>query len=183
MELKLNYTIETMVKNNKLNKIILNNQYFYFLGQKVNFNYEANAQKLILLYDDKKFEFFQENPNKTINNIYKWFIQQTNLIFEDFCQYMCNKSKIESISFKLNCAKTYWGSYQKNKKLITINIFAFQFPKSIIEYLFNHEFSHIQHQNHSSDFYNCLSLLEPTHKLKSKILKTKIAPYNLLFKW
>lgn len=63
-----------------------------------------------------------------------------------------------------------WGSCDQNKDII-LNIFLLQVPTKLQDYVILHELTHTKHLNHSSDFWDHMSELMPSHKLYRKMLK------------
>ena len=56
-----------------------------------------------------------------------------------------------SICFKY--LKSRWGSYNRQKNLITLNLALCKLPEKYISYVAAHEVTHIFVHNHSDDFY------------------------------
>lgn len=68
-----------------------------------------------------------------------------NLIAEDLGY------KFESVSFKF--MKSKWGSCNSSRK-ITLNYRLLDLPDHLIDYVLVHELVHLNHMNHSSDFWS-----------------------------
>ncbi len=56
-----------------------------------------------------------------------------------------------SLAFKY--LKSRWGSYNRQKNLITLNLALCKLPEKYISYIAAHEVTHIFVHNHSDDFY------------------------------
>lgn len=69
--------------------------------------------------------------------------------------------KINHVSIK--DTKSRWGSCS-NKSNINYNWRIIMAPYDIIEYLVCHEVSHLAHQDHSEDFWQCVAKLCPQYK-------------------
>ena len=46
-----------------------------------------------------------------------------------------------------------------------------QFPQDVIDYVVVHELAHIEHKNHSNDFYELISQYIPDYKDKIFVIK------------
>lgn len=82
---------------------------------------------------------------------------------------------------KLNCTlnnvcikdtKSRWGSCSSNHN-INYNWRVIMAPEFVIEYLVIHEVAHLLHQDHSSDFWQCVAELCPDYKEGRAWLKVK----------
>ncbi len=58
-----------------------------------------------------------------------------------------------TITIRFKYLKSKWGSYNKQKNVITFNIMLVKLPVRFINYVVAHEVAHIFVQNHSDDFY------------------------------
>ena len=76
----------------------------------------------------------------------------------------------DSINVRIRKMKTRWGSCNKTKKYINLNLNLIKKPKICIEYVVFHELAHLIYPNHSKDFYNYLSLYMSDWKEREKIL-------------
>lgn len=76
--------------------------------------------------------------------------------------------QFNSISFKF--MKSKWGSCNANKH-ITLNYRLLDLPNHLIEYVLVHELVHLNHMNHSSDFWFELSSILPDYKSRKLELK------------
>lgn len=101
----------------------------------------------------------------------------TDFIKKHAKQFLYNLS--QAYADKLNCTinnivikdtKSRWGSCS-NKRNINYNWRIALAPDFVINYLVCHEVSHLVHQNHSSDFWQCVANLCPDHELARHWLK------------
>lgn len=61
--------------------------------------------------------------------------------------------KGSAISLEFKYLKSRWGSYNRQKNLITLNLALCKLPEKYISYVAAHEVTHIFVHNHSDDFY------------------------------
>lgn len=76
--------------------------------------------------------------------------------------------------FVIKRQKTRWGSCS-SKRNININLKALYLPDELFIYLLEHELAHLQHMNHSADFWNYLTKRLP----EAKSLQRKLKLYKL----
>lgn len=58
-----------------------------------------------------------------------------------------------AVSLEFKYLKSRWGSYNRQKNLITLNLALCKLPEKYISYVAAHEVTHIFVHNHSDDFY------------------------------
>lgn len=85
--------------------------------------------------------------------------------------YLSKLAKVDGVSLKFRKMKSRWGSYNKNKKLITLNKWLVVLPYDLIDYVICHELTHHYVFNHSKDFYNQLAKLYPDYLVARKAIK------------
>ena len=73
---------------------------------------------------------------------------------------------INHISFKH--MRTRWGSCNKAKGYINLNLDLITKKKEFIEYVVLHELAHLVYANHSKDFYTLISKHMPDYKARIK---------------
>ena len=67
--------------------------------------------------------------------------------------------------------KSRWGVYNKVNHSVTLNSKLIEYPVEILDYVIIHELSHVQHFNHSKDFWALVSKYCPEYKIRRKELK------------
>ena len=68
--------------------------------------------------------------------------------------------------------KTRWGVCNVKTKRVTLNLSLIKKEVKYLDYVIIHELSHLIHANHSKDFWNLVSLLEPNYKKLRKELNS-----------
>lgn len=74
-----------------------------------------------------------------------------------------------SISYRKN--KRTWGSCNY-KNGLNFNILLMKFPLELMEYVVIHELAHIEHKNHSKNFWDLVEYYCPDYKQREKIFKS-----------
>lgn len=64
---------------------------------------------------------------------------------------------------RLSHANTRWGSCSSGK-VISLNIGLMQIPEVLRDYVIIHELAHLNHMDHSQDFWNEVALHDPKYK-------------------
>lgn len=77
---------------------------------------------------------------------------------------------ISKIIIKTRYTTTRFGSCNYRLKTINLNLKLVHYDKVYIEYVFLHEIAHLEHQNHSKNFYLLLKKLCPNYKKLKKEL-------------
>ncbi len=112
-------------------------------------------------YDKKKYIM-----DKFLSNI-------ASEIFEESLNNMLELIKIYGVNkpvMKIRKMKSRWGSCNKSKKVITINLELVKVEKSCLEYVILHELVHFLVSGHNKYFYNYMSILMPDWKTRKKLL-------------
>ena len=67
-----------------------------------------------------------------------------------------------------------WGSCDRLKKKITLNVELIKCPVQCIEYVFMHELVHLKYKNHDKKFYTFFSQVMP--EWKKRKLRLELSP-------
>lgn len=123
-----------------------------------------DEDEFLYLGQRKKIEDFKI---KNIDNFYKKEILK---YLPDLVQEYSIKMNLmpTSISYRKN--KRTWGSCNY-KNGLNFNILLMKFPIELMEYVVIHELAHIQHKNHSKDFWNLVKEFCPDYKQREKLFK------------
>ena len=123
-----------------------------------------DEDEFLYLGQRKKIEDFKI---KNIDNFYKKEILK---YLPDLVQEYSIKMNLipTSISYRKN--KRTWGSCNY-KNGLNFNILLMKFPIELMEYVVIHELAHIEHKNHSKDFWNLVKEFCPDYKQREKLFK------------
>ena len=148
-----------------------------FLEKKENWIYKKldELQKISLQDDEflyfgkvEKKEIYNLNDEKSLDKFYKTkAIEYINFLVEKFSNIM--ELHPTKVSFRKN--KRTWGSCNFKNEL-KFNFLLMKYPFEIIEYVVIHELAHIQHKNHSKDFWAIVRRYCPDYKDREKYFKT-----------
>lgn len=141
---------------------------FTFLGREITIIHTPSQRGTILsennLLVGGDIEFLHRRvtdfiKKQTLKHLYAFTIETANKI----------NCKVHNVTLK--DTKSRWGSCS-SKNNINYNWRISLAPYFVIEYLVCHEVSHLLHQNHSSDFWQCVANLCPDYKKARNWLKT-----------
>lgn len=164
-DLKLYVTTNSFTSNREIEKIILKNSAsilnmigkvkkkkdyedsFYFLGKKYEVVY-SNDQDIFL---GSNKVFLPHNFD-----LDKWYKKEAKRIFEERLNYNFNKfsREIPEVHLTIRKMKTRWGVCNTKDHRITLNLELIKKDIECLDYVINHELSHLIHANHSKSFWN-----------------------------
>ena len=104
----------------------------------------------------------KEQIEKSLKNKSKWILQKLEYYSKHF-QIMPN-------SIKIKAQKTRWGSCTYKNDL-ALNYKLIMAPPDVLDYVVVHEMCHMEHKNHSKNFWNRVSSIMPDYKDKRNWLK------------
>ena len=155
-----------IIKNLNLRKKQLEyEEKFYYLGKQYDIVY-INS-KNVIIGTDKIF------INREID-LDKWLKKQASIIFKEELDKIYNifPKNIPYPLLTIRNMKTRWGVCNVKTKRVTLNLSLIKKEVKYLDYVIIHELSHLIHANHSKDFWNLVSLLEPNYKKLRKELNS-----------
>ncbi|MDD2508851.1 MAG: DUF45 domain-containing protein [Aliarcobacter skirrowii] len=131
---------------------------------------KQNSKKL----NESEFLYFGEKKllsDFQIKNLDKFYKEEIQKIIPSLVEKYSNLMQLypTKISYRKN--RRTWGSCNFKNEL-NFNILLAKYPIFIIEYIVIHELAHIQHKNHSKDFYFLVEKFSPNYKKIEKFFKT-----------
>ncbi|MDX4057818.1 DUF45 domain-containing protein [Aliarcobacter skirrowii] len=131
---------------------------------------KQNSKKL----NENEFLYFGEKKllsDFQIKNLDKFYKEEIQKIIPSLVEKYSNLMQLypTKISYRKN--RRTWGSCNFKNEL-NFNILLAKYPIFIIEYIVIHELAHIQHKNHSKDFYFLVEKFSPNYKKIEKFFKT-----------
>lgn len=155
-------SIEKMINTKKKKEEYDNN--FYFLGKKYDIVYTCDGT--ITLGNGKVF------LDRRID-LEKWYKKEATRIFKERFDYNYSKfsRKIPYPSLMIRKMKTRWGVCNTRDYKVTLNLELIKKDISCLDYVINHELSHLIHANHSKYFWQVVEENYPKYKEIRKLLK------------
>ena len=161
-----NYSIKNLISENydKICKMIdfqeikfKNNNGFFYLGKKyIVIKHDGNG---ISFSDDKVY----------IGNdfdIDKWYKKQAKQLFLERLDYNYNNfsRKIPYPKLRIRKMTTRWGVCNVRTHIITLNLELIKRDICYLDYVINHEMSHLIYGDHSRSFWKLVELNMPDYK-------------------
>lgn len=145
------WIIKTYEKNQKYIK--------YYETQNIHIDELFKKEKY--LYLGKEYFSFENFTYK------KFFKEKEDVLKEMYLEKVKDLFNPPMLKFKF--LKGKWGSYNKAKHEITLNYYLLFFDREIINYVIDHEITHISVFNHKKEFYAELSKRCPNYlKIKER---------------
>lgn len=125
-----------------------------------------------ILFKDNKLYVFTKYPNdreykKDIVNY--WYREQGKTILGDILKTYLQITKKRINKFTIKTLKRNWGSCEVYKKNINLNSELLKQNRKFAEYVVLHEVAHLEHPNHSKNFYDYVAKFMPDWKVRSKL--------------
>ncbi len=144
-------------------RIITNDNY-------INVNIDKDAKKVYItipsvLNDENQIN---EVVTKLIKQIFK---NNTKVVIANRLPIISQMMQINYSSFKVQDAKTRFGSCIPSKKALHFSSRLIMLPPKVVDAIIVHELAHIKYPNHSKDFYNFVKKYEPDYDKIDKWLK------------
>lgn len=164
---------EYFSKFKSVEKKLISGENMKYLGKNYRLKvYETYKNEMVIL-SRGKLNLYVKNKddyNKKLNLIECWYKEKAMIHFLNTVNKYNKITQKDSINVRIRKMKTRWGSCNKTKKYINLNLNLIKKPKICIEYVVFHELAHLIYPNHSKDFYNYLSLYMSDWKEREKIL-------------
>lgn len=97
----------------------------------------------------------------------EWFKKYQLKVFMRICDETYIRFKVYDVPYpvlKIRNMTSMWGSCRPKKGIITLNSKLIEAPERCIKYVVLHEFAHFIYPNHSKNFYEFVSMLQPDWK-------------------
>lgn len=164
---------EYFSKFKSVEKKLISGENMKYLGKNYRLKvYETYKNERVIL-SRGKLNLYVKNKddyNKKLNLIECWYKEKAMIHFLNTVNKYNKITQKDSINVRIRKMRTRWGSCNKTKKYINLNLNLIKKPKICIEYVVFHELAHLIYPNHSKDFYNYLSLYMSDWKEREKIL-------------
>jgi hypothetical protein len=89
-----------------------------------------------------------------------WYREQAGRILGDRIELLAMRGNVRPFTWRLSSARTQWGSCNEDGR-IRLNWRLVFFPVAVIDYVVAHELAHLEHLNHSPEFWREVERLLP----------------------
>jgi predicted metal-dependent hydrolase len=107
-----------------------------------------------------------------VKNLLECFLaEQANIIIPPKVSYYSKLTRLNPTSIKIKKYTARWGSCN-NKGELSFNYLLMMLPLDVIDYVIVHELCHLQHLNHSKDFWQLVTQYYPQQLAAKQWIKT-----------
>ncbi|WP_195946894.1 M48 family metallopeptidase [Paraclostridium bifermentans] len=125
----------------------------------------------VILENNKLIVRSNSNNKDVIQHALKnWYTDETLGIVKERINYYNLFFKDTVTSIKIKDQKSIWASCTYKNEIL-FNLRCSMMPIQIIDYIVVHEMCHMEHRNHSKDFYLAVERILPDYKERVKWLK------------
>jgi len=166
-------------------KEYVNGESYVYLGRqyrlKIIKNHEKPQAKLMGKYLTVRFpENTPQNKEKNVIKaaIWKWYREQADKKIEEAIKIYSNKLGIQQPKYNIKNQYKRWGSCTKNN-ILNFNLRISMAPISLLQYVVAHEICHVQHKDHSNQFWKLLQAIMPDYEQRKDRLRKEGTQYVL----
>ena len=150
------------------------------LGKDMRIYKEASLSNRICIDEKNIYLYLVDVTNDIIaqKEFDKWWRQTAKEVYQNeidyFYERVIRKYGITKPMLKIRKMKTLWGSCTPKSNRITLNEYLLKANIRCIQYVVLHELTHLLYPNHSSDFYDFLTIHMPDWAERKKQLDTEV---------
>lgn len=159
---------------------IRNGSSIQFLGKDMRIYREVSLSNRVEIEEKKVHIFLTDTDDEDlVQRVFsKWWRQTAEIIYQQevdrYYDVIIRKYDIEKPNILIKKMKTLWGSCSPSKNKITLNEYLLKANLRCIQYVVLHELTHLLYPNHSSDFYNFMTIHMPDWIDRKKQLDTEV---------
>jgi predicted metal-dependent hydrolase len=156
-------------------RLYISGENYRYLGRQYRLNVVKSIVSKVILKQGHLWVYSPIITAKAIKPlIVKWTLQKAELIFDERLKACLDITRKANISYgqQLVIKKMYksWGRCSSSGQIM-LNPELLAASKAQIDYVIIHELCHLQHLNHSSAFYDLLTLLLPEWQKRKEQLE------------
>lgn len=159
---------------------IRNGSSIQFLGKDMRIYREVSLSNRVEIEEKKVHIFLTDADDEDlVQRVFsKWWRQTAEIIYQQevdrYYDVIIRKYEIKKPNILIKKMKTLWGSCSPSKNKITLNEYLLKANLRCIQYVVLHELTHLLYPNHSSDFYNFMTIHMPDWIDRKKQLDTEV---------
>jgi len=132
---------------------------------------ESNDTLLVTLKENVQSQSTTQQQTKIKQLLADWFKTSAIAVLEQKLLHFCPLLNLHPTSIKVRFYKARWGSCNSRGEL-SFNYLLMMTPDWVIDYVVVHELCHLQHLNHSAQFWSLVEQYFPHYKEAKLWLKT-----------
>ena len=143
---------------------------FLFLGKTYPLQY-VEKQRTMVQFSGKSIDLRINGQPDAAEWIEGWYRLQAREYLTDRLAHYSRVCGFSYKSLRINGARTRWGSCNAQRKNLNFTWRLMMTPPEIVDYVVVHELCHLQHPNHSPEFWKEVGRILPDYKQRRKWLK------------
>lgn len=108
--------------------------------------------------------------HSVFSQLTQWIIKQAKLHFPLWMTQLSQETQLMFSGLSIRQQRTLWGSCN-SKQRINLNYKLLFLPPNLVKHIMLHELCHTRHFNHSKEFWQLLSSLDPNYTANREALK------------
>lgn len=163
--------LKEISKRKTKENLYISGEKIFYLGKeyelivlKNNKNYVERIGDKIILFTECTDDI--EAKKEIINN---WYREEGKKVFYPILKKYLEITGKYILKLNIKTLKSNWGSCNYRKKYINLNSEMMKKDIRFIEYVILHEVAHLEHPNHSKDFYNYIEKFMSDWKIRKKL--------------
>ena len=147
-----------------------------FAGQTHTLNYQSQQKAPVIATGDYLHVLVNQSvsdehsPTLVKNALLTYFNQIISEKLALRLPYWIAKTQLTPVTYKIRYYKSRWGSCN-SKQQLTFNSLLAMMPDDVIDYIIVHELCHLQHMNHSADFWQLVAQFMPNYDVQKDWIK------------
>lgn len=158
----------------KISRNYENGEVFMYFGKEypLSINIDKSLDRVKVFIKNEKLLVNTNTDNKELiqQSLKLWYEDETLDVVKKRIDYYKKYFKDNVTAIKIKDQKTRWASCTYKNEIL-FNLRCSMAPIEIIDYIVVHEMCHMEHRNHSKDFYNAVGKVLPDYKQRIKWLK------------
>ncbi|MEK7309241.1 MAG: SprT family zinc-dependent metalloprotease [Planctomycetota bacterium] len=119
---------------------------------------------------DSAFHLAQDCQSRAEQEFIKWYKEQARAGITERVNLYSSQTGLRYKQIKISSARKRWGSCSRGGNL-NFSWRLIMAPPAVIDYVVAHEVAHLEHKNHSRNFWNKVMALNPDYKQRRRWLR------------
>ena len=141
---------------------------FLYLGKSYKLSIEKNAPKNISFRNGFILRATEKRHVREL--IICWYKKEAKKKIAERVEWCARRFGLSFKSIKITSAEKRWGSCSTTGNL-NFSWRLIMAPTSVIDYVIIHELAHLEHKNHSKNFWNSIKVMYPNYERAKNWLK------------
>jgi predicted metal-dependent hydrolase len=148
---------------------------FLFLGESYPLEHCPGSAKVVLESDVFKFDCTEPDPAAAFES---WYRQAARKLLTERVAWFASRNAYPAQKLRISGARTRWGSCSSRGSL-SFTWRLVMAPLEVVDYVVVHELVHLEHPNHSREFWQRVGEIMPDYRARRGWLNANGAGLNL----